>query len=45
VNRLRVQHVEDYLRDNPSATVQEAAEESGFSSRKAYYSAKAKLQS
>lgn len=44
MNRLRVQHVEDYLRDNPSATVQEAAEESGFSSRKAYYSAKAKLQ-
>ena len=45
VNRLRVQHVEDYLRGNPSATVQEAAEESGFVSRKAYYAAKAKLQS
>jgi len=44
VNRLRLQHVEDYLQNNPSSTVQEAAEESGFSSRKAYYSAKAKLQ-
>jgi AraC-like DNA-binding protein len=44
VNRLRVQRVDDYLQQHPSATVQEAAEESGFVSRKAYYSAKAKLQ-
>lgn len=33
-----------YLQDNPDATIQEAAEESGFVSRKAYYSVKNKLQ-
>ena len=44
VNRLRVQHVDRYLEENPSATVLEAAEESGFVSRKAYYAAKAKLR-
>ena len=43
VNRLRLQHVEAYLQKNPSATIQEAAEESGFISRKAYYSVKEKM--
>ena len=44
VNSLRLQNVEAYLQDNPDATIQEAAEESGFVSRKAYYSVKNKLQ-
>lgn len=44
VNRLRLQHVDDYLQEHPSATVMEASEESGFVSRKAYYSAKSKLR-
>ena len=44
VNELRVAHVEEYLRENPGGTVQEAAELSGFVSRQAYYSVKAKLQ-
>ena len=44
VNRLRVQHVDAYLRDHPSATMEEAAEMSGFLSRKGYYAAKAKLR-
>ena len=44
VNRLRIEHVETYMREHPSATVEEASEMSGFLTRKAYYSAKAKLQ-
>jgi AraC-like DNA-binding protein len=44
VNRLRIAHVESYLHDHPTATVEEAAEESGFASRKAYYAAKAKMR-
>ena len=44
VNRLRIAHVESYLHDHPTATVEEAAEESGFVSRKAYYAAKAKMR-
>ena len=44
INRLRLQRVDDYLQEHPDATVLEAAEESGFISRKAYYSAKAKLR-
>ena len=44
VNRLRIAHVETYMRDHPSATVEEATEMSGFLTRKAYYSAKSKLQ-
>jgi len=44
VNRVRLEHVDRYLQGHPTATVLEAAEESGFISRKAYYSAKAKLQ-
>ena len=44
VNRLRLQHVDDYMAEHKNATVEEAAEESGFASRKAYYAAKAKMR-
>ena len=44
INDLRLKHVESYLKENPSATLQEAATESGFSSRQAYYKVKAKLR-
>ena len=44
VNQLRLQHVDTYMQEHPSATVEEAAEESGFASRKSYYTAKAKLR-
>ena len=43
VNRLRVQHVEAYLQAHPGASLQEAILESGFNSRQAYYSVKARL--
>ncbi|MBQ9462363.1 MAG: helix-turn-helix transcriptional regulator [Bacteroidales bacterium] len=43
INALRLQHVEAYLKENPSATIYEAAEVSGFGSRQAYYAAKARL--
>lgn len=42
VNRLRLAHVDAYLKENPTATVQEAAEESGFTSRRAYYAVRSK---
>ena len=44
INGLRVQHVESYLKEHPSATLQEAVQESGFNSRQAYYSVKEKCQ-
>lgn len=44
VNGLRVQHVETYLQEHPSATLQEAVLESGFNSRQAYYSVKEKFE-
>ena len=43
VNKLRIASVEKYLQDNPDATVQEAAEVSGFVSRRAYYNVKSKM--
>ena len=43
VNNLRLQHVETYQRQHPGTTIQEAALESGFNSRQAYYSVKSKL--
>lgn len=43
VNKLRLAHVEAYLQEHPDASVQEAALESGFNSRQAYYSVKAKI--
>ena len=44
VNRLRLQHVDAYLQQHPHATIQDAAYDSGFSSRQAYYAVKAKLE-
>lgn len=41
---LGLQRVDDYLEEHPNATVLEAAEEAGFISRKAYYSAKTRLR-
>lgn len=43
INKLRLGHVEAYLQEHPDATVSEAATESGFSSRQAYYKVKARL--
>lgn len=43
VNSLRLQHVEAYLQAHPGAPLQEAILESGFNSRQAYYSVKARL--
>ena len=44
VNRLRVAHVDAWLQEHPAGTVLEAVEESGFSSRQAYYNVKARLE-
>ena len=44
MNRLRLQHVDAYLQQHPTATIQDAAYDSGFSSRQAYYAVKAKLE-
>lgn len=44
VNGLRLHHVEAYLKEHPQATLQEAVLESGFNSRQAYYSVKAKFE-
>lgn len=43
INRLRLQHVDAYLQEHPDASLQEAALESGFNSRQAYYSVKSKI--
>ena len=43
VNHLRLAHVEAYLQQHASATLQEAVLESGFNSRQAYYSVKKKI--
>ena len=43
VNKLRIASVEKYLQENPDATVQEAAEVSGFVSRRAYYNVRSKM--
>ena len=42
VNGLRVHHVDTYMQEHPSSTLQEAVLESGFNSRQAYYSVKGK---
>ena len=44
INGLRLQNMEIYLNQHPDATVQEAAEASGFTSRQAYYTVKARLE-
>jgi AraC-like DNA-binding protein len=43
VNRLRLQHVDTYRQEHPSAPLQEAVLESGFNSRQAYYTVKSRL--
>lgn len=43
INQLRLQHVETYLQEHRGATLQEAAMESGFNSRQAYYAVKSRL--
>ena len=43
INKLRLEHVAAYLQEHPDATVSEAATESGFSSRQAYYKVKARF--
>ena len=45
VNRLRLAHVESYLREHPAASIQEAVEESGFNSRQTYYTVKSRMKS
>jgi len=42
INSLRLAHVDSYLKENPAATIEEAAEESGFTSRRAYYAVRSK---
>ena len=44
INNLRIRHVDNYQKDNPSATMQEAVEASGFNSRQAYYGVKKRLE-
>ena len=44
INRLRLQHVDAYLKEHPVAPLQEALEASGFNSRQTYYAVKAKLE-
>lgn len=43
VNKFRIASVEKYLQDNPDATIREAAEVSGFVSRRAYYNVRSKI--
>lgn len=44
VNRLRLKHLDDWVKEHPKCTIQEAAEESGFKSRQSYYNVKARLE-
>jgi AraC-like DNA-binding protein len=44
INLLRLEHVARYQQQYPDATIQEAAEASGFSSRQAYYSVRSRLE-
>ena len=44
INSFRLNHVTLYLQEHPNATIQEAAEASGFSSRQAYYNVKSRLE-
>ena len=43
VNRLRLAHVEAWLKEHPAGMLKEALEESGFNSRQTYYSVKDRL--
>ena len=44
INRLRLEHVDAYLKQHPVASLQEALEASGFNSRQTYYAVKARLE-
>lgn len=44
INSFRLNHVTAYLQEHPNATVQEAAEASGFCSRQAYYNVKSRME-
>ena len=44
INSFRLNHVTVYLQEHPNATIQEAAEASGFSSRQAYYNVKSRIE-
>ena len=44
INSLRLDHVESYMQQHPDATIQEAALESGFNSRQAYYTFKSRQE-
>jgi len=44
VNRLRIEHVEAWMKEHPAGTIQEAIEDSGFNSRQTYYSVKSRLE-
>lgn len=44
INGLRMKSMAAYQKQHPEATVQEAAEASGFASRQAYYMVKARLE-
>ena len=43
VNRLRLEHYDNYMASHPNATKDTAAQESGFTSYNAYYKAKERL--
>lgn len=44
INSLRLQHVDAYMQQHPTAPLQEALEASGFNSRQTYYAVKARLE-
>ena len=44
INSFRLNHVTLYQQEHPNATIQEAAEASGFCSRQAYYSVKSRME-
>ena len=44
INSLRLDHVDSYMEQHPEATIQEAALESGFNSRQAYYTFKSRQE-
>ena len=44
INRLRLNYVDNYLKQHPDATLSEAIDAAGFGSRSRYYDFKAKLQ-
>ena len=44
INHLRLNHVDAYIKENPDASVGEAAEASGFGSRQAYYTIRKRLE-